>query len=204
MKKIIIGMLVLLVCVSMVSGYLGNELVTCGGLYGECGTDYELYWDDIEESWFNEYDATNNYFYVYTLVDVFVPLNQSFLSVEIGRNYNVSINHTSCNTDGLIVELGGVNTSITDTTSFANPIVNSFNINPINTKGVVIYAYTTRDCTIQRVLSISVKEIIEPKVFRLELKATNPNGNVFRQEIKADKPQGLISKTIRWLLKVFR
>lgn len=165
MKKIILILLSALMAVSLVSGYLGEELVTCGGFFEECGVDWEnLYWGDINDEWYDEFDETSEYYYIWVGgVNTFQPLNQTFLSVEIGRSYNVSINHTSCKTDGLIVELGGVNTSVTDTTTFANPIVNSFIVNPINTKGIVIYANTEpRTCNIQRVLSISVKEIIEP------------------------------------------
>ena len=208
MKKIIILVLVFLVMVSLVSGELGNELVTCGDFRTSCDlTETDNAWtctaSDGCGKWFtNNFDVINNYFYASYVGAPFENLNQT-INIQTNKIYNVTINHTSCKTDGLIVELGGVNTSITETTDLANPITKSFSVTTLNTNQLELWAKGQAGCTAQRVLSISVKEIIPtPDTFLLRLQTATQTNEIII-ELKEDTKFSVIAKAIKILWKIW-
>ena len=88
-KKIILGMLVLLVSIGMVNAELGEELVTCGDF--TCDTNWNgLTYVDDDNDWFY-FDAADA-----ALLNggISSSNNGSFdqsLNIDVGSTYNVSI-----------------------------------------------------------------------------------------------------------------
>ena len=158
-KTMLILLSALLLMVSMVSAYLGEELVTCWSF--TCDTD-----------WVGFTVASGNWSYsdIFDYATYTIPflgvgttnnLSQS-INIEAGKTYNVTIDILiTKGTDNIDLEfyLGGTKQLVGD--DDLNGVF-SYEITTVNTDGIFLEGYDDGFTSNLVVRSISVKEVIEP------------------------------------------
>lgn len=160
-KLIYILLSALLLMVSMVSAYLGEELVTCGDF--TCDTDWVGFTPIEEYNW--THDDLNDF----ANFNVAVPplaakknLSQA-ITIQSNRIYNITIVVDSADEEsGLSLYLGGVK-KLVFSSVFIDIETFSFNITTLTNDGLFLEGSVVGDRREYFNLnSISVKEVIEP------------------------------------------
>ena len=160
-NKIMIGILLSAIfAVSLVSGYLGEELVTCGDF--TCDTDWVGF-----KSFNWTYDDTFNRARYLANPDGSTDNLSQAISIQSNRLYNVTLNASlGSSRDSLttlIIYLGGTRKVVENTTVTTDDTVYSFNITSFNTDGLFLEGFAENGITTPiNLWSISVKEVITP------------------------------------------
>ena len=183
MKKIIY-ILVFLVCVSLVSGYLGTELVTCGNF--DCGTDINTFWSDLGTA-----SCQNNWINITGLGDgdvinlgcgssgEFIANTSQDISFKAGRSYNVTLDVHQLARTNLKIFVSDNITSFSES-DIGGAFISSWIAKPTVDGNLTIEGHT--DNTIRTVTllnSISVKEIIEIKEYQFIARDNNQLTKIF-------------------------
>ncbi len=204
MKRIILGILVLLVCVSMVSGYLGSELVDCGSFdCDECLFTCSDFWiGDIN-------DGTNDWginapeggmAVIFSFSPRKAELNQT-INIKSNTQYTISLNlfPDTLNNAHLEVWLGNRlfgNVTSTDSQSFTNTTIDTSDLKIIGVQGSGFSSAEIQD--------VSVKEIIPP-ITEYEIDIwVRKDGNIIREYHQENWVEKQVAQLIRILDRLFR